>query len=679
VGPTTDMEPQDQELTGIHGCDENKCVSKGMSNLHNGSFTCYGDDGTFYPMMCADGFLPVIAEDEPPIVAADFDGSGDMFLTYFTCCPPYHLSSEATTDATRHCSDPITVSIDSEADGDESVAAVCDNQDTRKYPRQMKPNVDTKRKGKWSLTQTDSFLCCDNNTTIVANFIDDSECVPYRNKFYEAFKAQNEIGLLRPISCDFQEEDFGFPRPVGGETINDVLSTGRYRCCKNGPGLLPFVQDSAFKITVYPLLALNCISALVSAIVAIALLIPLLIQLKNRSSPLRRPELSTLTTKSSLSHSKVSSIRRVKKPRYSNYNLYLVYLAVLDLIYNLYLIGWFGKYINQKFDPAFYGPRLRVSNIFYGFHCWDKVFVVPYLFANLSINAIISYQVMILLRTSQSGRKINQPTLTKVNLHAGAVCFVSVIVGVIDHFLFDVLLKAINNGEFQTVGTIENFLSGLEYLTFILPFGYVICVNVLIWWRGYIPPKSAASVRNKAMRELAFYFYRIIAVFIGIWIPLVMFNVYSSASWANMLVGSLGAIQPILTTCMILTKSDARKYILDLVTLSYLFGNCTYKEDKTLPTGGNETAASKETSFAFAETDVDFDADVNADFNANADNKSDDSADAAIFNDDDNEGDGNESDDAAAEVQVSTSIRNQTRWITVLGTGDIVPSVSKLK
>ena len=53
------------------GCDESKCVSRGRSNLFNNSFTCYGDDGTFYPMMCADGFLPMIAKDEPQYVAAD--------------------------------------------------------------------------------------------------------------------------------------------------------------------------------------------------------------------------------------------------------------------------------------------------------------------------------------------------------------------------------------------------------------------------------------------------------------------------------------------------------------------------------------------------------------------------------------------------------------------------------
>ena len=159
----------------------------------------------------------MIAEDEPPRVA-DIDGSGNITLAYYTCCPPYHGSSEAT-DITRYCSDPtITAPINFEANDD----AICDNQDTRKYPRPMKSNVDSIKQGEWSLAKTDSFLCCDNNnTTITTNFLDDSECVPYRNEFYEAFKAYNEIGLLRPISCDFPEEGFRFPRPLGGETKDD--------------------------------------------------------------------------------------------------------------------------------------------------------------------------------------------------------------------------------------------------------------------------------------------------------------------------------------------------------------------------------------------------------------------------------------------------------------------------
>ena len=38
---------------------------------------------------------------------------------------------------------------------------------------------------------------------------------------------------------------------------------------------------------------------------------------------------------------------------------------------------------------------------------------------------------------------------------------------------------------------------------------------------------------------------------------------------------STGSLQAIATTCLILTKSDVRKYLRDLVTLSYVFGGTT--------------------------------------------------------------------------------------------------------
>ena len=42
---------------------------------------------------------------------------------------------------------------------------------------------------------------------------------------------------------------------------------------------------------------------------------------------------------------------------------------------------------------------------------------------------------------------------------------------------------------------------------------------------------------------------------------------------------------------MILTKDDVRTYILDLITLSYFFGDCNcWKKDEALPTEGSNDA-----------------------------------------------------------------------------------------
>lgn len=43
-------------------CDESKCVSIGLSAGNKNTFTCYGDDGEYYPMICADGYEPRVVE-----------------------------------------------------------------------------------------------------------------------------------------------------------------------------------------------------------------------------------------------------------------------------------------------------------------------------------------------------------------------------------------------------------------------------------------------------------------------------------------------------------------------------------------------------------------------------------------------------------------------------------------
>ena len=282
-----------------------------------------------------------------------------------------------------------------------------------------------------------------------------------------------------------------------------------------------------------------------------------------------------------------------------------------------------------------------------------------------------------------------------MNLQIGTAFTISTIFGIVYYFLEDANLKAGKNGDSEKSRNISIFSNVYSSLVFFLPILYTVYVTILIWCRGYIPSVSGATTRDRAMRELTFYLFRVIVIFVGIWTPNYFLLVSASwweQYWGLVLVWCLGGIQPILTTCMILTKTDARKYIWDLVALSYLFGDCACRKDKALPvvetknTGAwNTTKFSRRPGdvsihgFYFPNAESNANTDANADVNASADDYADDSADAVISNDDDNEGDGNDNGDAAAGVQVSTSRRNQTRWITILGTGEIVRSVSKIK
>jgi len=543
-------------------------------------------------MMCADGFLPMIAEDEPPYIA--WDGGRNISVSYFTCCPPQHTSPNTTTidvTVTRHCSDPITAPIDLDANNDESVDAICDLQGTRESSRQMKPQ--------WWWNVPDSFLCCNNSTptighddeinsnitTTATDFLDDLDhCLPYRNEFYEPSKiVQNQVGRLPVISCDFPEgpeKHFVIPRSINA-------SSGIYQCCKDGhalPPLPPFVPDLSFKISLYPTIALFLVAGILSAAAAIGLLIPLLIQLKNGSFQRR-------------SSRRRSSTRRGLPPRYSTYNLYLVYLALADLVYCLFQIALYGTTINQTFRSRFYpavvvAPPLNNDDLLNV----ELTIACSYICTNFYINAVICYEVLVLLRASRRAQRITQPSLTKVHLQVGAAFIIGTIAGVCIYFLQHAILKAEKNGDnLEKSQMLE--ITSLIFVILIalmsgLPILYTFYVTFLIWLRGYIPSVNGATASDRAMRELAIYFRRIIMVFIGIWIPaliLTMSPFWLDNTWGFVVGTWLVAIQPILTFCMILTKTDARKYIWDLVTLSYLFGDCACRKDKAKNTGAQNT------------------------------------------------------------------------------------------
>lgn len=574
--------------------------------------------------MCADGFLPIVVEDEPPRSVPNGDGSENATVQYFNCCPPHDSSSEEN-DATRHCSDPINIPTDFETNNYESAESICDNQESRKYPRQLKI-YGIEREWNWTVgtktwtTRNDFFVCCDsetmsmknfengdeNNSTTPINFLDDVECVPYINQVYQVAKVKNKIGRLSPMCCDVPEGDFFIPR-----TIGNGASTGRYECCKNGPASPPFVQDSAFNITMYTTLALFSIAAVLSTIVSIGLLIPFLIQLKNdrhrrgsstmrlfvlKSLPFTNRGRSTLRRNrgnSGLGRASMASTKIQRTPRYSTYNLYVVYLALLDLTWELCTIGMYVRTINQNFNLDFY--LMPVWPLCVDYKPFESQYLqTPWFIGNVSINAIISYQVLELLRSARNARRVNQPCPNTASLQAGAVYILVATSVPIFYFTY-------------------NSRHAIAYwISFCLlvmpPLSYVFYAAFKVYWESYLPPLNGATAKDKALRELALYFYRIIAVYMLTNMPASVLTVLASKDiyWSNMVYMWLMALQPILTASFILNKSDARKYILDLITLSYLFGNA--RKNKPLPIGEEDdpqTASTSQKKTIFVDDDDD--------------------------------------------------------------------------
>ncbi len=623
------------------GCDESKCVSRGYSHLHNDSFTCYGGDaGSLVPRMCADGFLPLVVEDE---------ATNNTEMKYFTCCPPWEKDSSA---VVRRCSDPI---IPSEEEGlDDDICNEFGNK-LRNDPREMNAAGENPI----------SIVCCyhsDYNEAAM-DFLEETECVPYRNNQYEAARVQNKIGKLDVVFCDLY--GFAFARPL--DDFTQVSSDGRYQCCREGPSLPTFVHDGAFNITVYSAIGLFAIATLLSAIVAIGLLIPLFIEILSSRMPKRESSntrfrfsfkfstsnFGSHTSEGSLSQEKsqnkisksshfesvdnlssgelehvqshdytqrvqcpeqqhrrrssVGNLRAGRLPpkKYSTYNLYLAYLALIDLLYCSYAIWEYQRYVNQTFDPSLYvtiavsSSGMRNANT-----PRDEPTMAPYVIANMWINVIICRQVLVLLRASYNHQRSNQPSILKVNLQVGGVCLISAIAGAAFYYIITPAWEARNMGDLKRY---ESFYAKVRpvllLVAVVIPLVYVIFVTVLIWWKGYLPPVTGKSRRKKAVRELTLYVFRIVAVFIGHWLPWFFFRFladFTGQVWPDLLAQYAVAIQPIVSTCLVLTKSDSKKYILDFVTLAYFFGEsstCCKKETNekgTSRTGTAEVASHSE-------------------------------------------------------------------------------------
>ena len=86
-----------------------------------------------------------------------------------------------------------------------------------------------------------------------------------------------------------------------------------------------------------------------------------------------------------------------------------------------------------------------------------------------------------------------------------------------------------------------------------------------------------ASVQNKALRESAWYFLSIIVVCFWIWISYLIIYIKcllectyydrcSGFAYTNLLI----FIQPILSVCLVMTKTDVKDYVLYVLTLSCL-------------------------------------------------------------------------------------------------------------
>jgi hypothetical protein len=132
-------------------------------------------------------------------------------------------------------------------------------------------------------------------------------------------------------------------------------------------------------------------------------------------------------------------LEKRKRKRISTYNLYLVFLSIPDLVYNSFLIYLFSTY-HIWIPPSPLIPSTTTDTTLpLVDHPFDLALFTACATANLYTNAIISYEILKLLRDSNKRKRSSPPSLIKATVQAGSAYTLGVIIFIIDFFAGDYL------------------------------------------------------------------------------------------------------------------------------------------------------------------------------------------------------------------------------------------------
>ena len=343
----------------------------------------------------------------------------------------------------------------------------CDDEN-RPYPRQMK-----NYKKYWNNEEVESYICCDsiinNDGKHTTNFLNITECVPYHNNNYGEIN-RNKYGNIILINTYCEDSENGFQ-----------YANENYECCKTEQGIKYFIPDRQFKATVYPMIILSTIAVIACTLLMVALLIPLWLHWRVKQAALNVPVSTTRATYRRLKEAAAAST-------YFSYNLYLVFLAFPDFILNLYLLIMYGSYANQKYSPKHNG--LIINSIYDDDGRENAAFILACSTANLYLNCVVSYEMLLLLRNNNQVVTHNPPSLLKVTLQAVGVYLFSIIVFLIHFFVGQAGYSGINL-----------FLS--VFLTYVFPIGFFFYIWITIKCRNYLP--SVTESTKQLVRILLFF------------------------------------------------------------------------------------------------------------------------------------------------------------------------------
>lgn len=247
-----------------------------------------------------------------------------------------------------------------------------------------------------------------------------------------------------------------------------------------------------------------------------------------------------------------------KKIRTNSYNLYLIYLMIPDIIFNLFCAvtcAWLAA--NDGFQHAW------ICN-------FQSVYLVFGVCANSWINGIIAYEVFKMLHISNAGQRYHPPSLRMVTRNALLVYAGAIFLSLWGVVSFPWLPHETNlqNGmyciplEYNRASVIFFWLAYFPFFCAIPLFFCVWATAYAIWYK-LLPPSGKRRV-------LTIYFFRIVAVFVIMWGPLLVVAYAAGGAgghpWAVWAVALWGHVQGAVSASVSLLKEDIRFAVIKFVT-----------------------------------------------------------------------------------------------------------------
>ena len=253
-----------------------------------------------------------------------------------------------------------------------------------------------------------------------------------------------------------------------------------YGCCKTvDEDTKPFIEDTAFYATLYPQILLSSFAVIACTILIVALMVPLVDYLRKQSS-MRSTHPNTVIMTSATSSASTCN--------YSSYNLYLLYLALPDLILNAYILVMYCSYANQIDNHDFNG-LIIIDEYTDAGGVFEVSILVSASTANLFLNCVVSYEIMLLLKNNNRVVRHQPPSLLKVTFQASAVYIFSIVLFIVTYIMAKAALNQIIFSNNYNAGKIF-FLAiriVLILVTYILPIGFFVSIWIIIQVRGYLP------------------------------------------------------------------------------------------------------------------------------------------------------------------------------------------------